>query len=175
MKPATLLILLVLALAGPAPVDSQTRIYTWTDPKGRIHLTDEPPPPEAVVREIIDTEPLTPAAEAAELQLRKQRQQARREEQQRRETAELTRRARQADEQAREAVRRAEEQIQQAIETRKRFGNTPSRREQFKYKIRAEDEKAVRLQEEAQRAVQEANALAEEARARAARPEPPRP
>ncbi len=174
MKRVLHALLIVLALAWVFPVYSQTKIYTWTDAKGRVHLTDEPPP-EATVREIIETPPNPPDAESEESQIQKQLQEARQEEQRRRELADVTRRAREADAQARAAVRRAEDQIQQALETRKRFGNTPSRREQFKYRIRAEDEKAVQFQEEAQRAVQRANTLAEEARAKTLQAQPPRP
>jgi hypothetical protein len=61
------------------------------------------------------------------------------------------------------------------LDTRKRFGNSPSRREQFKYKIRAEEEKASQLQTEAQRAVERARALSEEARQAAAQAQPSRP
>ncbi len=166
---------IVLALAWVIPAQSQTKIYTWTDAKGRVHLTDEPPPPEAKLREIVEIQPLTPAEALQDQQRQQQRSQARQDEQQRSELEEITRRARDADEQARTAVRLAEEQTQRALETRKRFGNSPSRREQFKYKIREEEEKASQFQAEAQRAVERAKALSEEARKATAQAQPLRP
>jgi hypothetical protein len=171
MKSLLAAAVIVLVLAWILPADSQTKIYTWTDGKGRVHLTDEPPPPEAKLRETVETQPWTPS-EAAQDQQRKQN---REDEQQRSELEEIMRRARDADEQARTAVSRADEQTQRALETRKRFGNSPSRREQFKYKIRAEEEKASQLQTEAQRAVERARALSEEARQAAAQAQPSRP
>ena len=60
---------------------------------------------------------------------------------------------------------KADEQTQRALDYRKRFGNTPSRREQFKYKIRAEDEKAEAARLEAQQAIDRARVASEEARA----------
>jgi hypothetical protein len=165
----------VLAIAWVSPAHSQTKIYTWTDAKGRVHLTDEAPPPEATVREIVETQPLTPAEAMQDQQRQQQREQTRQDQERRGALEETMRRAREADEQARTAVGRAEEQTQRALETRRRFGNSPSRREQFKYKIREEDEKASQLQAEAQRAVERAKALSEEARTSAAQAQPPRP
>ena len=77
---------------------------------------------------------------------------------------ETLRRALDADQRAREAIQRADEQTQQALDYRKRFGNTPSRREQFKYKIRDEEQKAETARADAQRAIDRAKAAAEEAR-----------
>jgi hypothetical protein len=165
----------VLALAWVFPVQSQTRIYTWTDAKGRMHLTDEPPPPGTKLHETVETQPMTPAEALDDQQRQQERVQTRREEERRSELEEVTRRAREADEQARIAVRRAEEQTQRALETRRRFGNSPSRREQFKYRIREEEEKAAQLQTEAQRAVERARQLGEEARNAIAQAQPTRP
>ena len=120
------------------------------------------------------TEP-TPA-EARQLQGPQQRRvEARQDEQQRTEAEEALRRAREADDQARAAVQRADEQTRQALDYRKRFGNTPSRRQEFKYKIRAEEEKALQSQAEAQRAVERAKALSEEARTAVGPAQQPKP
>jgi hypothetical protein len=62
-----------------------------------------------------------------------------------------------------------------ALDYRKRFGNTPSRRQEFKYKIRAEEEKALQSQAEAQRAVERAKALSEEARTAVGPAQQPKP
>ena len=88
---------------------------------------------------------------------------------------EAARMAREADDQAQAAVQRAEEQTRYAQDYRKRFGNTPSRRQDFKYKIRAEEEKAIQAQAEAQRAVERAQALSEEARTAGGPATPPTP
>ena len=166
---------IVCLLTIIAPLNAQTTLHTWTDAKGRLHITDTPPPPDAKIKEVVrHTEP-TPA-EAGQLQdPQQQRVETRQDEQRRNEMEEALRRAREADDQARAAVQRAEEQTQQAIDYRKRFGNTTSRRQDFKYKIRAEEEKAIQAQAEAQRAVERAQALSEEARTAGGPATPPTP
>jgi hypothetical protein len=69
-----------------------------------------------------------------------------------------------AEREAQEAVRRADEQSRYAIEYRKRFSNTTERRENFKYKIRAEEEKAEALRIDALKAIERARTASEEAR-----------
>ena len=166
---------LVLSIMAASAAHAQTTLHTWMDAKGRLHITDTPPPPDAKIKEVVrHTEP-TPA-EAGQLQdPQQQRVEARRDEQRQNEMEEALRRAREADDQARAAVQRAEEQTQQAIDYRKRFGNTTSRRQDFKYKIRAEEEKAIQAQAEAQRAVERAQALSEEARTAGGPAKPPTP
>jgi hypothetical protein len=155
---------LALVLAGATALHAQEKVYTWTDARGRIHITDEPPPSEASIKDIVEAPQLT-SAETRERELDRQRRMERREaDQQRSEVQEALRRAREADEQAQEAIRRADEQTQQAIDYRKRFGNTPSRRQQFKYKILAEEEKAEAARADAQKAIDRARAASEKAR-----------
>jgi hypothetical protein len=175
MKHLLSAVAVVCLLTLLSPLNAQTTLHTWTDAKGRLHITDTPPPPDAKIKEVVrHTEP-TPA-EAGQLQdSQQQRVEARRDEQRQNEMEEALRRAREADDQARAAVQRAEEQTQQAIDYRKRFGNTPSRRQDFKYKIRAEEEKAIQAQAEAQRAVERAQALSEEARTAGGPATPPTP
>jgi hypothetical protein len=157
-----------------SPLNAQTTLYTWTDAKGRVHITDTPPPPDAKIKDVVEhTEPAP--AEARQLQNQQQRVEGRQDEQRRTEAEEALRRAREADDQAREAVQRAEEQTREALDYRKRFGNTPSRRQEFKYKIRAEEEKASQAQAEAQRAVERAQALSEAARTAVGPDKPPKP
>jgi dsDNA-specific endonuclease/ATPase MutS2 len=79
-----------------------------------------------------------------------------------------------AEREAQEAVRRADEQSRYAIEYRKRYSNTSERRENFKYKIRAEEEKAEALRLEALKAIDRARSASEEARPGLA-PQPPKP
>jgi hypothetical protein len=166
---------IVLLLAILSPLNAQTALYTWTDAKGRLHITDTLPPADAKIKDVVEhTEPAP--GEARQLQdAQRRRVETRQGEQRRDEAEEAQRRAREADEEARAAVQRAEEQTQQAIDYRKRFGNTATRRQDFKYKIRAEEEKAIQSQAEAQRAVERAQALSEAARTAAGPDKPPTP
>jgi hypothetical protein len=172
---AAFVVLLLTILSSLSPLNAQTTLYTWTDAKGRVHITDTPPPPDAKIKDVLEQTGPTPA-EARQMQDAQQRRvETRQEEQRRNEVEEALRRAREADDQARAAVQRAEEQTQQALDYRKRFGNTPSRRQDFKYKIRAEEEKATQAQAEARRAVEQAQALSEAARQAVGPVPPPKP
>ena len=175
MKSILICVTLFLLVAASSPAEAQNKVYTWTDAKGRVHITDTPPPADAKIKDVVEhTEPAP--ADARALQAPPQRRvEARQDEQRRTEAEEALRRAREADEQARAAVQRAEEQTQQALDYRKRFGNTPSRRQEFKYKIRAEEEKAIQSQAEAQRAVERAQALSEAARTAVGPVQQPKP
>lgn len=164
MKSMILLAVLAIGLMVEAGAQAQSKVYTWTDSRGKLHITDEPPPVDASVKDVVDEPAVTPAESRQRLQQRQQRDEARLEDQRRSDVEGILRRAREADERAQEAVRMADEQTQRALEVRKRFGNTPSRREQFKYRIRAEEEKAEAAQAEAQRAIDTARAASEEAR-----------
>ena len=169
---ATVIVCLLTILS---PLNAQTTLYTWTDAKGRVHITDTPPPPDAKIKDVVEHTESAPA-EARPLQDPPQRRvEARQDEQRRNEAEETLRRAREADDQARAAVQRAEEQTQQALDYRKRFGNTPSRRQEFKYKIRAEEERASQSQAAAQRAVERAKGLSEEARTAVGPVQQPKP
>ena len=119
----------VFLLTIIAPLNAQTTLYTWTDANGRLHITDIPPPPDGMIKEVVEhTEP-TPA-EARQLQgLQRRRVETRQDEQRRSEAEETLRRAREADDQAQAAMQRADDQTRQALDYRKRFGNTPSRRQ----------------------------------------------
>jgi membrane protein involved in colicin uptake len=154
----------VLAMVANPGVQAQNKVYTWTDSRGKLYITDDPPPTDASVRDVLEAPVLTPVEVNQRQQKRQQREEARVEEKRRSDLEATLREAREADEQAQEAVRKADEQTQHALEYRKRFGNTPSRREQFKYKIRAEEEKAEAARDEAQKAIDRAREAAEEAR-----------
>jgi hypothetical protein len=164
MKSMILLAALGIAWMAVVGAQAQSKVYTWTDSRGKLHITDDPPPVDASVKDVVEESMVTPAEARQRQQQRLQRNEARLDEKRRSELEDSQRRAREADEQAQEAIRRADEQTQQALEVRKRFGNTPSRREQFKYKIRAEEEKAEAARTEAQRAIDRARAASEEVR-----------
>jgi len=164
MKSILICATLFLWVVVSSLAEAQSKVYTWTDAKGKLHITDDPPPVEASVKDVVEAPVVAPAEARQRQQQRQQRDEARSEEKRRSDLEATLRRSREADEQAQEAVRKADEQTQQALEYRKRFGNTPSRREQFKYKIRAEEEKAEATRAEAQRAIDRARTAAEEAR-----------
>ncbi|MEJ5359607.1 MAG: DUF4124 domain-containing protein [Desulfobacterales bacterium] len=163
----------LIAAAVAVPAAAQVKVYTWTDARGRLHLTDEPPPAGARLQEVVESEAARPAEEVRADELRRRRLEKRREAERREAAEELERRAREAEAAAQEAIRRAEAQEQRALEIRERFGNTPSRREQFKYRIRAEEENAAAARLEAQRALERARNAAEEARRAAGQAAPP--
>jgi membrane protein involved in colicin uptake len=164
MKWTILVTAMVWALVATVNAQSQSKVYTWTDARGKLHITDDPPPVDASVKDVVEA-PVVPPSEARQRQeQRQQRVEARAGDQRRSDLEDVLRRARESDEEAQAAVQRADEQTQRALEYRKRFGNTPSRREQFKYKIRAEEEKAEAARAEAQKAIDQARAASEEAR-----------
>ena len=160
MKPFVWIAAVVLSILAHTPVHAQSTVYTWTDAKGKLHITDEPPPADASLKDVVESAPLSPQNELQ----RQRRSEKRIEEQRGVTTEEVLRRARAADEEAQQAIQRADEQTQQALDYRKRFGNTPSRREQFKYRIREEEQKAESARAEAQKAIDRAKAAAQEAR-----------
>jgi len=164
MKSIVWVAVLVLSIMAAPAAYAQSKVYTWTDAKGKLHITDDPPPVDASVKDVVEAPVGAPAEAQQRRQQRQQRGEARSEEKRRSDLEATLRRSREADEQAQEAVRKADEQTQRALEYRKRFGNTPSRREQFKYKIRAEEEMAEAARVEAQRAIDRARTASEEAR-----------
>jgi hypothetical protein len=175
MKSSVVIAATVLSLMISCRADAQSKVYTWTDAKGKLHITDEPPPLDANLKDVMESPQLAPAEIRQLEQQRLRREESRLDDQRRSETEAALRRAREADQQAREAIQRADEQTQRALDYRQRFGNTPSRREQFKYKIREEEEKAEAARAEAQRAVERAKAAAEAARSVVNQPPETRP
>jgi len=175
MKPIVVVAAVILSLVVAAGACAQSKVYTWTDAKGKLYITDEPPPLDASIKDVVES-PHLPPAETRQLEQQRQlREESRRDEKRGSETGEALRRAREADQRAREAVQQADEQTQRALDYRKHFGNTPSRREQFKYKIREEDAKAEAARAEAQKAIDRAKAASEEARTAISQPQEARP
>ena len=164
MKSIVWVAAVVFSIMAVSAAHAQNKVFTWTDAKGKLHITDEPPPVDASLKDIVESPPVSPAEVRQNEQQRMRRGEQRLDEQRQSATEETLRRALDADQRAREAIQRADEQTQQALDYRKRFGNTPSRREQFKYKIRDEEQKAETARADAQRAIDRAKAAAEEAR-----------
>jgi hypothetical protein len=164
MKSIVVVAATILFLMISSGANAQSKVYTWTDAKGKLNITDEPPPLDARIKDVVESPELTPAETRQLEQQRLRREDTRLDGKRRSETEEALRRAQEADQRARDAVQRADEQTQRALDYRKRFGNTPSRREQFKYKIREEEEKAEAARAEAQRAIDRAKTASEKAR-----------
>jgi hypothetical protein len=119
MKSMILLAVLAIGLVANADAPAQSKVYTWTDPRGKLHITDEPPPVDASVKDVVEESALTPGEARQRLQQRQQREEARLEDQRRSDVEGVLRRAREADERAQEAVRKADEQTQRALDARK--------------------------------------------------------
>jgi hypothetical protein len=175
MKSILICVTLFMWVAASSVAEAQNKVYTWTDAKGKLYITDDPPPTDASVKDVVEDSSVTPTEARQRREQRLQRDEARQGEKRRSDLEDSLRRAREADEQAQEAIRRADEQTQQALEFRKRFGNTPSRREQFKYKIRAEEEKAEAARAEAQKAIDKARTASEQARTAVSQPQTEKP
>lgn len=166
MKLVASMAIAVAIIGAGSWAPAQGTVYTWTDARGNVHITDTPPPEQGRVQDVIQP----PAGAAGTPQpARTTRKAPEWTRQAEAESAVL--RAREAETEAQEAVRRADEQSRYAIEYRKRFSNSPERRENFKYKIRAEEEKAEALRLEALKAVDRARAASEAAKASLAAPE----
>ena len=175
MKSIVVVAATILALMMSSGAYAQSKVYTWTDAKGKLYITDEPPPLDARIKDVVEEPQLSPAETKQLEQQRQHREDSRLDDQRRSETEDALRRAREADQRAREAVQRADEQTQRALDYRKHFGNTPSRREQFKYKIREEEQKAEAARAEAQRAIDRAKAASEAARTAVSSPPEAKP
>jgi len=153
-------IAVALLLFGTAPCAlAQSKVYTWTDARGNVHITDTEPPSQGKLTDVIEP-PAGGSAPPAPARTRRDALQERKT----KAAEEAALRAREAEQAAQEAVQRADEQSRYAAEYRKRYSNTPERRENYKYKIRAEEEKAEALRLEALKAVERARAASEEAR-----------
>jgi len=153
-------IAVTLVLFGTTPCAlAQSKVYTWTDASGNVHITDTEPPAQGKVTDVLES-PAGGSAPSAAARTGRDALQERKSVV----AQEAALRAREAEQEAQEAVRRADEQSRYAVEYRKRYSNTPERRENYKYKIRAEDEKAEAMRLEALKAVERARAASEEAR-----------
>jgi hypothetical protein len=140
---------------------AQGKVYTWTDARGNVHITDTEPPAQARVTDVVEAPVAAPADAGRPLP---QRQDPAGERTRREAADAAAQRAADAEREAQEAVRRADEQSRYAMEYRKRYSNTSERRENFKYKIRAEEEKAEALRIDALKAIERARTASEEAR-----------
>ncbi len=149
---------LIITLAGTSGIYAE-KLYTWTDKKGIIHITDAPPPQNARAKEVTSYSEKTPqqtdAIERKKQQLREINQRYDKMEAARQ--AELE--AREAEKRADAAMEKAQEQYQQNQEYIRRLSSTKGKRKQFRKKI----ERLKRETEADQAAAKSARLQAEEA------------
>lgn len=153
-------LVIILVFCAATVYGAERNIYTWTDERGNLHVTDEPPPSNATVKEVEKYQDQT-AEEAEsverELQLRDEKRQV---EDLQDKVAQAQRDAAGAEQNAEKATEHAREITREAQDYVRRFGNTPERRKQFKYKIQARKQMALAAQD----AALEARALADQAK-----------
>ena len=148
------IIVFFFATTGPLSAD---KVYTWTDKDGHLHITDEPPPEGANVRNIITYKP-----QSEKEVLENQRQQQMRENAMaRKRKLEEVQKAGLKAQKAAEEAKIARENADAVVKDAKDYIDTHDRnrymRRAFKYKMK---KKAG----EARAAVDQANATAEKAR-----------
>ena len=127
-------VLALLLAAATVPADAQ-KLYTWTDDNGVLHITDQPPPKNARIKDVLPYREKTPQEleqiqRQAEIAL-----QASEQEQKRRQARLAEIQARKARRQAQQAAAKAEQEYRQNLEYIRRLSNTRDKRKQFRKKI----------------------------------------
>ena len=168
MKYLTSAMVFLLIFSLSSSLQAQTKIYTWTDKNGNLHMSEDPPPDDARLKDVSTYHEKTPQeTEAIQLEL-EQRQAIRDREEQIGEAEAAQRRAVAAQEQAAAAAVKAEEATQNAYDTYERYGNTRDKRKQFRKRIQ-------RSIDEADAARTGANQAIERAKTAGQASEPPQP
>ena len=132
------------------------RVYTWTDERGVTHITETPPPPNAINRDVIEFVPRSEEETAAR---REEQQQSRRLEQKQQIVAEAKESRRKADQARAKAIELravADQLFQQSEEFKQKTSNT-IRRWQVNRSTR------MKLEQEAAEALKRAQAADQEA------------
>ena len=162
MKPFNLTVALLVILSSASYLNAQ-KLYTWTDEKGVLHITNQPPPKSAKVKDVTTYKEKTPQElDATQLETEKLRQKYKKEEQiERARQAELQ--AREADERAKEAMQEAQEVYEYNREYVRKLSTTREKRKQFRKKIQRLKNEAEVSQAKAQAAVQQAEEAAQKA------------
>ena len=156
---ATVFCAATILCATPA-FGAERNIYTWTDERGNLHMTDEPPPANAKIKEVETYKDKSPEEVEALEQTQLGQAEKRRVENLQTEVEQAQRDAVKAEQNATAATERAQKLTQDAQKYVRRFGNTPERRKKFKYKIQAKKDEALAAQD----AALEARALADQAK-----------
>lgn len=151
-----------IAVSGAGELMAQ-RLYTWTDEQGVTHITDDPPPQNARVKNVtVYTEKSPQEIDAIELkkrQLREQQEQFDRREAAQRSAVE----AREAQQRAQEAMQKVQEQTEHNQEYIRRLSSTKNKRKQFRKKIQRIKNETEAAQNDAKAAQEEAEAAAKKA------------
>jgi len=156
MKYLTSAMVFLLIFSLSSSLQAQTKIYTWTDKNGNLHMSEDPPPDDARLKDVSTYHEKTPQeTEAIQLEL-EQRQAIRDREEQIGEAEAAQRRAVAAQEQAAAAAVKAEEATQNAYDTYERYGNTRDKRKQFRKRIQRSIDEADAARTEANQAIERA-------------------
>ena len=156
-----------MAISGAPHLYAQ-RIYTWTDENGVTHLTDQAPPKNARVEDVIKYKEKTPQEQAAiERKIEKLRQSNERQDKidaaQRAEVA-----AREAKKRAARAVENAREETQENQDYVRQLCNRKWKRKKFRKRIERIKIETEATQAEAEAEVRQAEAAAQKAKDAAA-------
>jgi hypothetical protein len=146
MRPIVYITLIFSTLCFTVSISDAASVYMWTDKDGRMHITDEPPGKEGVVRDVIEYDPASvyqPAgppqkSDASESESRNKEAQCRA-------VHEARRTLRKTQKMSAAVHQRAEEARDKVKELRRRIGYDDDRRDDFKDDLK-------RLKEEARRA-----------------------
>jgi len=159
MKPLVSGIILMVFVATASTLLAE-EVYTWTDESGNLHITEEPPPKNARVKDIIHYQPESGKAiqeqehrERLDERLREKKRRLHEAQQARTEAEKARKEAEAARARAREVARRSEEFI-------KTHDTNQYMRVAFKYEIKKAIEDA-KLAEQQARAAEEKAAAAE--------------
>ena len=155
--------ILLISVLGVSLTDAQ-KIYTWTDEKGVLHITEQPPPEKAKVEDVMTFKERSPE-ELEAIQRKKNNIRRDYEKQEQLDQEEEARiKATQAEEQAKEAKEKAEKEYEYNKEYIERLSSTKRKRRQFRKKIerlKKESEESFAEAEEAAKRAEEAKAEAE--------------
>jgi wobble nucleotide-excising tRNase len=158
---------LIITLAGTSGIYAG-KLYTWIDRKGIIHITEDPPPQNASVKEVTAYSEKTPqevdAIERKKEQLREMNQ--RYDKTAAAQQAELE--AKEADQRAKAAVEKAREEYEQNQEYVRRLSSTKEKRKQFRKKIERIKRETEADRAKAEAALQQAEEAAKKAQTTAA-------
>ena len=163
MKILRMSAVLVLILFAGSHLNAQ-KLYTWTDEKGVLHITDKPPPKSAKIKDVTTYKERT----RQELDAIRQESEERRRKYEKDELIEKARqaelKAKEADELAEEAVEQAQEQYEYNREYVRRLSTTKKKRKKFRKRIQRLINESEMSRSEAQTAVEQAEEAAQKAR-----------
>ena len=143
------------------------QVYTWTDEKGNLHVTDTPPPPKSKVKDTLEYQEKT-SQEIQKLKLHQNiRQDQKLGETVRQRADAAAKRAAKADQEAQEASQKAADAYENAMRTYNTFGKTKEKRKKFKKRIRRAFDQAEAAQARAAEVAENARQAQEDARSAA--------